>query len=80
MYDNRTQQLNIVSWNACGITAFDKLAALQAYVYRHNPQIVLIQEAFVGQHGVRTAPSLTGFSSYIHHPRHDYVYSLLITS
>lgn len=75
-----TQQRNITYWNACGITALDKLAALQAYVYRHNPQIVLIQEAFVGQHEVRTAPSLTGFFSYIDHPRHGlitYIHSSL---
>lgn len=73
MYDNGTQQLHIVSRNACGITAFDKLAALQASVYRYNPQIILIQEDFVGQHEFRTAPTLTGFSSHIHNPRHGLI-------
>ena len=50
--------LPILSWNACGVTSFDKLAALQAYVFRYYPQMVLIQEAFVGRPRPAIAPAL----------------------
>ena len=62
-----------MSWNACGITSFGKLSSLQAFVYRHHPQVIFIQEAFVGQGENRQAPSLTGYVSYSHHVRNGLV-------
>jgi len=59
--------LHVLSWNACGITSPAKTTSLKAYVYCHHPNVIFIQEAFVG-HAVRTAaPTLSGYVSYVHH-------------
>ena len=66
--------LHVVSWNAFGIRHHSKLTALRAYVYRHHPQVIFIQEAFVG--GAlpgEAAPSLSDYTSYIHHARNGLV-------
>ena len=72
MFDNRSP-LHIVSWNACGVTSFDKQAALQAYVLRHHPQVVFIQEAFIGHRDRPDAPSLPGYVSYVHRVRNSLI-------
>jgi len=40
--------LHILSWNACGITSPAKITSLKAYIYCHHPNVIFIQEAFVG--------------------------------
>ncbi|MPC65203.1 hypothetical protein E2C01_059334 [Portunus trituberculatus] len=44
-----------------------------AYVYRHHPQVVFIQEAFVGPHEFRRPPTLSGYNSYLHLVRNGLV-------
>ncbi|MPC53281.1 hypothetical protein E2C01_047170 [Portunus trituberculatus] len=44
-----------------------------AYVYRHHPQAVFIQEAFVGPHEFRRPPILSGFNFYLHLVRNGLV-------
>lgn len=66
--------LHIISWNACGITNHAKLAALKGYVNGHCPDIIFIQEAFVGRPlPAGEAPSLSGYVSYVHLPRNGLV-------
>lgn len=66
--------LDAISWNAFGIRHSSKLTALRAYVYRHHPQVVFIQEAFPGgaQPG-NEAPSLSGYVPYLHHVRNGLI-------
>lgn len=74
------KNVHLVSWNACGVTSFAKLASLQAYVFKHRPHVVLLQEAFVGPHDHRQAPSLAGYVSYSHNVRNGlltYIHSSL---
>jgi len=67
-------QLHIISWNACGIKTYPKLASLKTYVGRHHPHVIFIQEAFVGCHVPgEDAPPLPGFVSYVHHVRNGLV-------
>lgn len=67
-------KLHIISWNACGIKSYDKLAALKGYVAVHTPDVILIQEAFVGRPApVGEAPSLSGYVSYVHMVRNGLV-------
>ena len=67
-------KLHIISWNACGIKSYDKLAALKGYVVVHTPDVILIQEAFVGRPApVGEAPSLSGYVSYVHMVRNGLV-------
>lgn len=73
MVDNKFT-LHVRSWNACGVTTVAKLTALQAYVYRYYPQVIFIQEAFVGGPRInRNAPILTGCVSYTQQVRNGLV-------
>ncbi|XP_064110238.1 uncharacterized protein LOC135218023 [Macrobrachium nipponense] len=73
MFDNQVK-LNIISWNACGITNWAKLSALKGIVHSHHPDVILIQETFVGNAQPREeAPSLTGYVSYVHLVRHGLI-------
>ena len=78
MFDSYAQ-LHILSWNACGVTTPAKVAALRAYVGRHHPDVVFIQEAFVGHPpGGGAAPSLSSYIPYVHRVRNGllaYVHS-----
>ena len=68
-------RLHILSWNACGITHCLKQSALKGYVFQHHPDIVCIQEAFVGQRAAQggTAPLLRGYTSYVHQARNGLI-------
>ena len=73
--------LHIISWNAFGIRHHVKLTALKTYVYRHHPQIIFIQEAFIGGGAPgEEAPPLSGYTSYVHYTRNSlitYIHSSL---
>ena len=46
----------------------------KAYVYRHHPHVIYIHEAFLG--GVlqrEAAPSLSGYTTYVHHARNGLI-------
>lgn len=79
---DRQIQLHVLSWNACGITHCLKQSALKGYVYQHHPDLIFIQEAFVG-HPVAQwgpAPPLSGYTPYVHHARNGlitYVHSAI---
>lgn len=67
-------ELRVISWNACGIRDLARLTALKAYVYKHNPTVIFIQEAFVGPLlGERQAPPLSGYVSYVHPVRNGLI-------
>ena len=67
-------ELHVISWNACGIRDLARLTALRGYVYRHNPTVIFIQEAFVGPLlGERQAPPLSGYISYVHPVRNGLI-------
>ena len=71
---NNQVKLHIISWNACGITNWAKLTALKAYVRSHQPDVIFIQEAFVGNALPQgEAPSLSGYISYVHRVRHGLI-------
>lgn len=71
---NNQVQLHVISWNACGITNWAKLTALKGYLQSHHPDLIFIQEAFVGNAlPMEAAPSLSGYVSYIHRVRHGLV-------
>lgn len=73
VFDNLVD-LHVLSWNACGITNWAKLTALKGYVHHHHPDVIFIQEAFVGHAlPVGEAPSLSGYVSYVHRVRHGLV-------
>ena len=74
-------KLHVISWNACGVTSRGKLTTLKSYVRSHHPDIVFVQEAFIGLAlHQQEAPALSGYVSYVHHVRHGlitYVHSSL---
>lgn len=73
MFNNEVK-LHVTSWNACGITNWAKLTALKGYIHNHRPDVIFIQEAFVGNALPREeAPSLSGYVSYVHRVRHGLV-------
>ena len=73
--------LNVLSWNICGVTMFDKQMQLKAYVFSHHPDVIFLQEAFPGRPDpVPQAPPLPGYVSYIHLVRNgllSYIHSSL---
>ena len=71
---NNQVKLHVISWNACGITNWAKLTALKGYIHSHHPDVIFIQEAFVGNAlPGEDAPSLRGYVSYVHRVRHGLV-------
>ncbi|XP_076044779.1 uncharacterized protein LOC143027381 [Oratosquilla oratoria] len=67
-------ELRVISWNACGIRDYMRLAALKGYIYKNNPTVIFIQEAFVGPLlGERQAPTLSGYVSYVHPVRNGLI-------
>ena len=66
-------RLHIISWNACGLKTFPKLTSLKTYISHHHPDVIFIQEAFVGGRVPEDAPPLPGFVSYVHHVRNGLV-------
>ncbi|MPC48413.1 hypothetical protein E2C01_042185 [Portunus trituberculatus] len=42
-------QLKLLSWKVRGVTRFDKLLLLKAYVFSHQPRVKFLHEAFPGQ-------------------------------
>ena len=73
LFDNRVK-LHVISWNACGVTNWAKRTALKRYAHSQRPDVIFIQEAFVGNALPRgEAPSLSGYISYVHRVRHGLV-------
>ena len=71
---NNQVQLHVISWNACGVTNWAKITALKGYVHSYHPDVIFIQEAFVGNALPREeAPSLSGYVSYVHRVRHGLI-------
>lgn len=66
-------QLHVISWNACGVKTYPKLTSLKTYIARHHPNVIFIQEAFVGCLAAEDAPPLPGFVSYVHRVRNGLV-------
>ena len=66
---------SLFPWNACGFMCCLKRSALKGYVHQHQPDIIFLQEAFVGlpvaQRGA--APSLNDYTSYVHHFRNGLI-------
>ena len=59
--------LNLLSWNVCGVTRFDKLLQLKAFVFSRHPSVIFLQEAFPGRPDpAPQAPSLPGYIPYVH--------------
>ncbi len=50
----------------CGVTSFDKLLQLKAFVYSHHPHVIFLQEAFPGRPLAGKAPSFSGYIPYVH--------------
>ncbi|KAK3893344.1 hypothetical protein Pcinc_002898 [Petrolisthes cinctipes] len=73
--------LDVISWNVCGITSYAKLTQLKAYVFRHHPSVIFLQEAFPGWPlATGQAPPLSGYVPYVHLVRNGlliYIHSSL---
>ena len=53
---------------------YSKLTARKAYVHRHHPHAIFIQEASLGDVMQReAAPSLSGYTTYVHHVRNGLI-------
>ena len=63
-------QINVISWNVCGVTNYAKLTQLKSYISSHHPNIIFLQEAFPGRPlNPGQAPPLSGYMSYAHFVR-----------